>query len=725
MRSLSLEATEKPKTRHTYEYDIELDSDTAPARVLRMVKPRSRVLEIGAGPGSITKRLLGTLECDVVALEVEPTAIAKLKEFCPRVYDMDLNDAGWVAALLKKEGRFDYVIAADVLEHVYDPWKVLGGMRELLTPTGSVILSLPHVGHAAVLGCLVDEDMQYGPWGLLDRTHIRFFGVKNVQSLYRSQEMAIEEAQFVVRTPEMTEFAQRWRTLPTDVRAALQRNRFSHVYQVVTRAVPAARAERDLDLMEQPVEPADPETERYWVETMARLPADPARDARSTIPGHDGLPETLSGETYLEGLRQRITARGEDVRLIAFYLTQFHPIPENDRWWGKGFTEWTNVAKAPPRFSGHYQPHLPADLGYYDLRVREVMHEQIRMARSYGIDGFCYYYYWFSGHRLLERPLDAMLADPEADMPFCLCWANENWTRAWDAGNNEILIAQEYREDDDLEFIKSLEPYLRDPRYIRVNGAPLILVYRPQHLPDARAAVRVWRQYCRDAGIGEIHVASALTHGNWDYRQFGFDAGVEFPPHNMKGPDFSRHVAFSTPWRGYMPDYSPIAELYLNRPRPEGETVYRGVFPSWDNTARRGDNGVVILNGTPENYEFWLSETIRRTREELPEGQRLVFINAWNEWAEGCHLEPCRKYGHEFLAATLRAKAGSSLGAWTHVGLPPGVGLAGEGADGWTPTGVRHRAKARKSKQDEKSALSRGFRAVRDTLNGRRFREKR
>jgi 2-polyprenyl-3-methyl-5-hydroxy-6-metoxy-1,4-benzoquinol methylase len=721
-----LKQSDTPKARHTYEYDIELDSDTAPARVLGMVKPGSRVLEIGAGPGSITKRLLGTLGCDVVALEVEATAIAKLREFCPKVYDLDLNDAGWTTTLLNKEGRFDYVIAADVLEHVYDPWKVLGGMRELLTPTGSVILSLPHVGHAAVLGCLVDEDMQYGPWGLLDRTHIRFFGVKNVQSLYRSQGMAIEEAQFVVRTPEMTEFTRRWQRLPADVRAALQRNRFSHVYQVVTRAVPAERAENDLDLMVQPVAPADAETERYWVETMAGLPVDPALDARSTVPGHDPTGGDFSDETYLASLRQRITARGEDVKLIAFYLTQFHPIPENDRWWGKGFTEWTNVAKAVPRFPGHNQPHLPADLGYYDLRVRDVMHEQIAMAKSYGIDGFCYYYYWFSGHRLLERPLDAMLADPAADMPFCLCWANENWTRAWDAGNKEILIAQEYRADDDLNFIKSLEPYFRDPRYIRVNGAPLLLVYRPQHLPDARASVRVWREYCREAGIGEIHVASALTHGNWDYRQFGFDAGVEFPPHNMRGPDFSRHVAFSTPWQGYMPDYTNIAEMYLNRPRDAEETVYRGVFPSWDNTARRGDHGVVILNGTPENYEHWLSETIRRARTELPEGGRFVFINAWNEWAEGCHLEPCRQYGHRYLQATLRAKAGSLLTGWTHVGLPPGIGLAGEVAragDARATAAGQNVARARSGKRKEKSALSKGFRAVRDTLNGRRFRK--
>lgn len=699
--------------RHTYEYEIEIESDTAPARVLRMIEPGSRVLEIGAGPGSITKRLIDTLKCDVVALEVEPTAIEKLKEFCPKVYSMDLNDAGWSAKLIKDEGRFDYVIAADVLEHVYDPWAVLGGMRDMLNETGSVILSVPHVGHAAIMGCLVDEDMQYGPWGLLDKTHIRFFGVKNVQSLYHSQGMAIEEAEFVVRTPEMTELVKTWQRLPGDVRTALQRNQFSHVYQIVTRAVPTERATQTIDLMRQPVVPAEPAVETYWVETMGGLERDPGIDTRSTIPGHDHGAVATGQPTDLDSLRQRITANGNDVRLISFYLTQFHPIPENDEWWGNGFTEWTNAAKAPPKFEGHYQPHLPTDMGFYDLRVRDVMHKQAAMAKDYGVDGFCYYYYWFSGHRLLEQPLDAMLADADMDMPFCLCWANENWTRAWDAGNTEILIAQEYKDDDDLNFIKSLEPFFRDPRYIRVNEKPLLLVYRPQHLPDARKSVKIWRQYCRDVGLGEIHVAAALTHHNWDYRQFDFDAGVEFPPHNMKVGDFSSSLPFAEDWQGFAPKMSDIGDMYLQRPRKADDVVYRGVFPSWDNTARRGDNGTIILNGTPENYEYWLSETIKKTCEEHDAGERIVFINAWNEWAEGCHLEPCMKYGHAFLEATLHAKAGSDRSIWAHRGIPAAAPVSHHTAAPAPSPALRPK---------QKSGLKRGFRAVRDTLNGRRFR---
>lgn len=346
-------------------------------------------------------------------------------------------------------------------------------------------------------------------------------------------------------------------------------------------------------------------------------------------------------------------------RLIAFFLTQFHPIPENDAWWGKGFTEWTNVAKAKPLFEGHYQPHLPTDFGFYDLRVRATRHDQIQIAKQYGIDGFCYHYYWFSGTRLLNQPLDDMLADPESNMPFCLCWANENWTRRWDAAEHEILIAQKYLADDDLNFIKGLIPFFADPRYIRVDGAPFLIVYRPQHLPDARKTAGKWREYCRSIGIGEIHLCAALTHGNEDYLHFGFDSGVEFPPHNMKTNNVARMVSFYEPFRGNVVPYQAIAQSYLEREYKHGN-VYNAVFPSWDNTPRTGRRGVIVVNATPDNYEFWLSQTIKRTAQDFPGQERMIFINAWNEWAEGCHLEPDRKYQRQFLEATLRAATGQS-----------------------------------------------------------------
>lgn len=359
-----------------------------------------------------------------------------------------------------------------------------------------------------------------------------------------------------------------------------------------------------------------------------------------------------------------------NLRLIAFYLTQFHPTKENDDWWGKGFTEWTNVTKSAPLFDGHYQPHLPTDFGFYDLRVRETRRDQIRTAKEYGIDGFCYHYYWFSGTRLLNAPLDDMLADPESDMPFCLCWANENWTKRWDAAEHEVLIAQKYLPDDDLKFINSLVPFLSDPRYIRLNGVPILIVYRPQHLPDARKSAHIWREYCRSEGIGEIHICAALTHGNMDFAQYGFDSGVEFPPHNTQTRNISHCIDFFDPFSGNVMQFGDIARSFLNRTY-SNHNVFRGVFPSWDNTARTGNRAQIVINGTPENYEYWLAESIRKTTEDFPEHDRFVFINAWNEWAEGCHLEPDRKFQRKFLESTLRAKRGESqYSSFTHTELP-------------------------------------------------------
>ena len=343
-------------------------------------------------------------------------------------------------------------------------------------------------------------------------------------------------------------------------------------------------------------------------------------------------------------------------RLIAFYLTQFHPTPENDKWWGKGFTEWTNVTKAKPLFKGHYQPHLPADFGFYDLRVRETRREQINVAKKYGIDGFCYHYYWFSGKRILNLPLDDMLSDRESDMPFCLCWANENWTRRWDAADHEILIEQRYLPEDILNFIKSMVPFFRDSRYIRVDDKPFFIVYRPQQIPDIQQATQVWRDYCRSCGIGEIHICAALTHGNEDYALFGFDSGVEFPPHNLRSANINTSVRFFNTFSGNVMQYADIALSYINRTYGS-PNVYKTVFPSWDNTARTNDRAVIVYNGTPENYEYWLSKAIDETKESAME-DALVFVNAWNEWAEGCHLEPDRWHGCEFLQATLDVKNG-------------------------------------------------------------------
>ena len=284
--------------KHVYDYDVDLSSDTAPARVIGMVRRGSKVLEIGAGPGSITRHLANTLGCEVDALEVDPSALELLKSYGLNAYPGDLNNAGWSKIIAGQRGLFDYVIAADVLEHVIDPWAVLAEMKSLLNETGQIILSIPHVGHAAVAACLLDEDFEYGPWGLLDKTHVRFFGVKNVQALVNDAGLIIEEAQFVVRTPEMTEFVSRWQRLPADIQSALQRNRFSHVLQCVVRVRPGKGDERGIDLMTLTPEPPTQDTVEKWTRTMQRYQRAIPGDNRSTL-----------GKTSLRGPRSTLSGK--------------------------------------------------------------------------------------------------------------------------------------------------------------------------------------------------------------------------------------------------------------------------------------------------------------------------------------------------------------------------------------------------------------------------------
>jgi len=344
-----------------------------------------------------------------------------------------------------------------------------------------------------------------------------------------------------------------------------------------------------------------------------------------------------------------------DIRAIAFYLPQFHAIPENDEWWGKGFTEWTNVRRARPQYEGHYQPHVPhPDLGYYDLNDPEVMEKQAAMARSVGIEGFCYYYYWFNGRRLLNMPTDRMLATGRPDFPFCFCWANENWTRTWDGGDKEILIAQEHSTESDERFILDLLPVFRDPRYIRVDGKPLLVVYRPGILPDPSAAARHWRETCRREGIGEIFLARVQMF-DWELegRDPGYDTVIQFAPVSMpSSPNLRDSVRLHDPakFMGVVCDYRFSAANYTSE--PVGLKLWPGVCPSWDNTARRMERGHSWVHSTPETYHSWLSTAVQQARQTLPSQHRFVFINAWNEWGEGCHLEPDKKYGYAWLNAT-------------------------------------------------------------------------
>lgn len=336
--------------------------------------------------------------------------------------------------------------------------------------------------------------------------------------------------------------------------------------------------------------------------------------------------------------------------LVAFYLPQFHPIPENDAWWGPGFTEWRNVGRALPQFEGHAQPRLPGDLGYYDLRLPDVMREQMTMAREYGIGAFCTYFYWFAGHTLLESPLRQWLNDATLDLPICLCWANENWSRRWDGRADDVLIGQAHSADDDLAFIEYVSAYLRDPRYLRVDGKPILLVYRPGLLPEPRATAGRWRQWCRDHGLGEIHLAYVQSFDNVDPSSIGFDAAVAFPPNNVSLEPITADYRLLNPeFAGQIYDWRSLASAAMAAGDPPYR-LYPGVNPGWDNEARRSGRGRSFVRGTPRAFAEWTRSAIATARRRAPEAP-LVFVNAWNEWAEGAVLEPDARHGYAWLDA--------------------------------------------------------------------------
>jgi hypothetical protein len=435
-------------------------------------------------------------------------------------------------------------------------------------------------------------------------------------------------------------------------------------------------------------------------------------------PGHDDEvhPRRVSG--------RRISAKPDrckpehqdtDVRLIAFYLPQYHPIPENDAWWGKGFTEWPGVASARPLFERHYQPHIPADLGFYDLRLPEARAAQAELARQYGIHGFCYHYYWFSGRRILQRPLDDVLRTGEPDFPFCVCWANEPWSRRWDGSESEILIAQEHDLETDKRLILDLLPLFADRRYIRIDGKPLLIIYRVGLLPDPQALFAAWREIARREGLGGLHICMAETFGLRDPFGHGCDSAVGFPPHQLLAGQINDTVhGLASDHAGAIYSYAAAVTNEIVAPPPQ-YLRFRCVMPGWDNTPRRGRAGNVFHDATPELYELWLREAIGATRRQLPPGQRLVFINAWNEWGEGAHLEPDLRFGRQYLEATRRTLAG--LSEWRTIlqGLQARLPAAADdlGAlEGWLrsfETSLRYLSQQYQSLEDERIAAQPGF----------------
>ncbi|MBF6555682.1 MAG: glycoside hydrolase family 99-like domain-containing protein [Acidimicrobiales bacterium] len=356
-----------------------------------------------------------------------------------------------------------------------------------------------------------------------------------------------------------------------------------------------------------------------------------------------------------QGAAGKKQASGNIPKALAFYLPQFHPIPENDEWWGTGFTEWTNVTRARPLYPGHYQPHVPADLGYYDLRLPEVRQAQADLAATHGVSGFVYYHYWFHGKRLLERPFNEVLASGSPDFPFALCWANEEWTRNWDAQTGRVLMPQEFSDADDLAHIRWLATAFADDRYIKIDGRPLMLIYRAAQLPDAKRSTDIWRQEAQRLGFPDLYLCWVESWGPppGGPQAFGLDASVGFMP--ITGEQIFLPLEGA---RGHrVLDYQSAYRTELSTARPSWKR-FPSVMVGWDNTARRPYAATIFDGATPEAYERWLRRAVESVSKVRPE-ENYLFIVAWNEWAEGNHLEPDQHYGRAFLDATRAVMLGS------------------------------------------------------------------
>jgi lipopolysaccharide biosynthesis protein len=358
-------------------------------------------------------------------------------------------------------------------------------------------------------------------------------------------------------------------------------------------------------------------------------------------------------------------------RLIAFYLPQFYPTPENDRWWGAGFTEWTSVAAARPLFASHRQPRIPGELGFYDLRSPDVRAAQAELAAAHGIEAFCYWHYWFGGTRLLERPVDEIIRTGEPDFGFCLGWANQAWTRTW-LGSGEMLMDQPYSLDDDVAHGHFLARVFADPRYVRVEGRPLFAVYRPADLPDPARTCETWREVCSSQGVADpLLVGVNAFCSGVDMRARGFDLMLDFQPALGRLPH-TGPTAIPPPGRvrrnlrlGVLDprlrvfDDAEARRLMDRRDRLPYPTVPT-VLVGWDNTPRRGRRGIVLVNSTPQALRRSLDAAVASVAGVDLE-HRLVFVNAWNEWAEGNYLEPDRTDGRarlEAIAAPVLGRGG-------------------------------------------------------------------
>lgn len=709
-------------------YNVPLDLDTNNS--LKLINDRilegSIILEFGPANGRFTKYLNEKKKCQVDIVEIDLEAGTEASKYARRslvgVKIGNIENYNWVEAFANE--KYDYIIFADVLEHLYQPKKVLATCLKLLKDTGSILMSIPNIAHNSILLELLDNNFEYTKVGLLDDTHIRFFTYKTLNKVLNDLNLipVYENA-----TKVKVGSAQIVNEIPIDYNSfeqynmeVIKNNDFGSCFQFIVEAKKNIDANKNIDTLNclrnlksssQKKDTIFKDKVEFNTEILSYIDGlkhDILRASQKTDCMQRELdivhnsnswritkPLRFFGQKmrqivhYCQGNKTTVESKpvifnqGEgyyslyednkiiehqhpSVKAIAFHLPQFHTFPENDQWWGKGFTEWTNVKKGRKRIKNHYQPRVPhQDIGYYKLDNVDALKKQVKMAQEHYIYGFCYYYYWFSGHRLMEKPLDILLSHPEIDIKYCLCWANENWTRTWDGLESNILIKQNYDEKDKISFIHDIKKYLMDKRYIRFRGKPVIIIYNIGAIPDIIDTLNAWKAVAKKEGIGDISIWSMQTfdnqHLNEELKQY-IDREVEFPPHGnslkamMKGKEPQSKI---TQDAGYIYDYCDIVDEILKQHNEitvshKQDRVYKTVMLGWDNSCRREKGYTIFDNFDLGKYYEWLKDNISYTELKFPPTERYTFINAWNEWAEGTYLEPDEKYGYAALNATTK-----------------------------------------------------------------------
>lgn len=622
--------------------------------------PRKRVLEIGSGAGYTGQycktRFPGVeywgFELNKAAAKESLAHLDKV--VCGPFEQQDLSLLGLAPHSV------DGVVLGDVLEHMYDPWRVLAGLQPWLSENAEIAISLPNLRNLWLLNEIAEGRFTYDADGLLDVTHIRFFTLREIDAMMASTGYTIAQGRFELDA-RLADFYQHhahmrgpcvFRYKSIGIQSTGESLGELCARQLVFLAKP-----RPVYQAIEPI-PSGAALGRLPHDYDAAFQPDPVHHA-AQLPPRPDKPQI-------------------PVDLYAFYLPQFHPTPQNSAWWGEGFTEWTNVTRARPAFDGHYQPRHPGELGYYDLRVPEIMARQAELAKQAGLAGFIFYYYWFSGTRMLDMPLFQYMArQAELGLPFLVMWCNENWRRTWvdkadPADGEDLLLAHGHLPDDPERFIDDLQPILSHPGYVRVDGRPLLLVYPltgsdgTADIPTTRGYVERWRAHARKIGLGELWIGShekndLMAHGKLaGPHDLGVDFFFEFPPpnsltyapadsangvHQFHDPDHQINIVY----------YATLMDKLRTLPPPKVPMVKSVLAGSWDNTARKGTRANIFHGCTPALYERWLREVAQYAQAHPVLGkQSMVFINAWNEWAEGVYLEPDRKYGYALLAATQR-----------------------------------------------------------------------